>query len=82
MKDVIRKSLLFGIGVLDITRENAEKVVNAMVKRGTLSTKEGREVVRDVLMESKKTQKKIQALVEKKVKQLLKTAKKVKKKKK
>ena len=80
--DIIRKSLLFGVGVLDITREKAEKAVNELVKRGALSTQEGRKVVADVMKESKKTQKRIRAMVEKEAKRLLKATKKVTKKRK
>ena len=76
MKDLIRKSLLFGIGVLDITREKAEIAVNELVKRGALSTSEGRQVVAEVLKESAKTRKRIEAMVKKEAKQLLKRAKK------
>ncbi|HEX3032804.1 MAG TPA: hypothetical protein VHS59_11290 [Bacillota bacterium] len=47
--NIIKKSVLFGIGLLSITREKAEKVVNEMVERGEVGREEAKGFVNDLL---------------------------------
>lgn len=68
MKDVIKKSVLLGLGVGALTKEKAEKFVKELQKKGYLDVKEGKKLARELMAESKKAQKKVQTAVEKQVK--------------
>lgn len=57
MFDILKKTLLFGAGLASMTREKMEKFVEEMVKRGELSEKEGRELVDDLVVRSRKVRK-------------------------
>ena len=59
MKDIIKKTVLFGLGIGAITKEKADKFVKEMQKKGYLDAKEGRKMVNEMIKESIKTQKKI-----------------------
>lgn len=62
MKDLLRKAWLFGLGVLDATREKVEPLVAEMVKRGEVSQQEGPQAVEQILAKAQEAQK---ALVDK-----------------
>ncbi|WP_448589209.1 hypothetical protein [Thermodesulfobium sp.] len=38
--DLISKALLMGLGVVDITREKAERLIDDLVKRGEVASEE------------------------------------------
>lgn len=41
MADLFEKTLLAGLGLFDLTKEKAEKIVNELIKRGTLPVGQG-----------------------------------------
>ncbi len=63
-KEFWRKPLLFGLGLLDFTKEKAEALVDDMVKRGEISSKETPEAVKQVLAKARETQQTLAAKVE------------------
>jgi polyhydroxyalkanoate synthesis repressor PhaR len=67
--DVFRKSVLFGLGVFDLTKEKAEKIVDEMVKRGEMNQSEKAKAVKEMLKghdeRMEKLKKKIDESVEK-----------------
>jgi polyhydroxyalkanoate synthesis regulator phasin len=69
MEELWRKAKLFGLGVLDFTREKVEAVVADMVKRGELSEQETPQAVAELLERAKSEQDvfmdKLKAMVEK-----------------
>ena len=65
MRDLIRKSFLLGLGAASLTKAKAEKIVKELAKKGSVGTKEGRQLVNSVLAEANKERKRIQALVQK-----------------
>lgn len=44
-----RKAMLLGLGVLTITKDAAEKLINELVEKGEMSQDEAREFVDDVV---------------------------------
>ncbi len=56
MKKLIRKSLLFGLGALTLTKEKVEDFIKELEKEGGLSKAEGKKLVKDVLKYTKKQQ--------------------------
>lgn len=49
MLDVIRATVLAGLGAGVITKEKAEEAVNRLVRQGRLTADEGRQLVKDLL---------------------------------
>lgn len=67
--DIFKKSLLFGLGVFDLTKEKAEKLVDEMVKRGEMNQSDKAKAVKEILKghdeRMEKLKKKIDESVEK-----------------
>jgi len=70
MKELLQKAWLFGVGVVDFTKEKVEGMVQEMVQRGEISQQESPEAVKELLAKAQDAQ---QALWEK-VKELTKAA--------
>jgi len=47
--DFFKKSVLFGLGVFDLTKEKAEKIVDEMVKRGEMAQSDKAKAVKELL---------------------------------
>lgn len=47
--DFFKKSVLFGLGILDLTQEKAEKLVDEMIKRGEMSQSDRAKAVKELL---------------------------------
>lgn len=47
--EIFKKSLLFGIGLMTITREKAEKVMQNLVERGEVGTEDAKNFVNELL---------------------------------
>ena len=52
--DIVRKAMLLGFGVLSLTREKAEEVVDDLIKRGELATGDRFKVVDRLINESER----------------------------
>ena len=69
MEELWRKAKLFGLGVLDFTKEKVEAMVEDMVKRGEISESETPQAVAELMEKAKSEQEafmdKLQAVVEK-----------------
>ncbi len=74
MKDILKKTILFGLGLGAITRDKANSLVKDLKKKGYLNEKEGKKLVNDIVSESLRTQKKIQKSVEEQVKKAMKSS--------
>jgi len=53
MLEMARKVLLAGIGVVALSQEEAEKIVNKLIERGEIAEQDGRKLIKD-LMEKRK----------------------------
>jgi polyhydroxyalkanoate synthesis repressor PhaR len=67
--DFFKKSVLFGLGVFDLTKEKAEKLVDEMIKRGEMTQSDKAKAVKELLKghdeRMEKLKKKIDESVEK-----------------
>jgi polyhydroxyalkanoate synthesis regulator phasin len=70
MFDLIKKTMLTGVGLAAMTREKAEELAKELIKKGELSEKEGKELVDDLLKKSEQAKKDL----EKKMKDMVKKA--------
>lgn len=72
MKDFMRKSMLFGVGLAMATREKVESVVDDMIAKGEMSEKEGKETVHALMEKSEEVKKDLRQRVDELVQDVLK----------
>jgi len=56
MKDLLQKAWLFGLGMVDATKEKVEEVVQEMVRRGEITMQEGPEAMKQLLSKAQQAQ--------------------------
>ena len=74
MSDLIKKTLLTGVGLALKTWDEVEDLAKELVDKGKMSEKDGSKFLKDLQKRYEETQKKLEARVEKTVKELLKKA--------
>ena len=74
MQDIIKKTLLAGIGLALKTWDEVEALAKDLVKKGELSEDEGRNFLKDLQKRYDDVQKKLEARVEVAVREFLKKA--------
>ena len=74
MLDLLKKSILTGVGLALMTKDKAEELAKELVKKGELSEKEGKEFIDEMLKKSKQAGKDMEAKVDDLVKKALKKA--------
>ena len=72
MSDLIKKTILTGLGIASLTKEKAEKLVKDLIKEGGVSQSEGSRLVKDLLEKVETNKKTIEKQVESIVKNALK----------
>jgi len=72
MKEFVKKSMLFGVGLAMATKEKIESVVDDMIARGEMSEKEGKETVHVLMEKSEEMKKDVMEKVEGMVQEALK----------
>jgi polyhydroxyalkanoate synthesis repressor PhaR len=65
--DFFKKSLLFGLGVFDLTKEKAEKLVDEMIKRGEMSQSDKAKAVKELLKGHDERMKKLKTKIDERV---------------
>ncbi len=65
--DFFKKSVLFGLGLFDLTREKAEKIVDEMIKRGEMSQSEKAKAVKELLKGHDERMKKLKTKIDESV---------------
>ncbi|MCK4386382.1 MAG: hypothetical protein KAW52_08980 [candidate division Zixibacteria bacterium] len=65
--DFFKKSVLFGLGVFDLTREKAEKIVDEMIKRGEMSQSDKAKAVKELLKGHDERMKKLKTKIDESV---------------
>ncbi len=65
MLDIVRKSILLGIGVAAMTRDKIEEVANKIAEEDNLSEEEGKKMAEDLLKHSDEAKKNLKEQVEK-----------------
>lgn len=74
MPDLIKKTLLAGIGLALKTWDEVEDLAKELVEKGKMSEKDGSNFLNDLKERYEETQKKLEARVEKSVQDFLKKA--------
>lgn len=62
--DFFKKSVLFGLGIFDLTKEKAEKLVDEMIKRGEMSESDKAKAVKELLKGHDERIKKLNAKID------------------
>ena len=63
--DTLKEALHMGLGLFVLTKENAEKIANDLVKKGKLETKESEALIKDLIKKGKAQEKEIDVQVSK-----------------
>ena len=72
LNELIRKTVLTGIGLATLTKEMIEGVVKEVVEKGKLSEKEGKEFIDELLKKAEDAREKVEGQIEKAVQATLK----------
>jgi len=64
MIDLLKRTLLAGIGAAALTKEKVEGLVDELVKKGEIASKEGPKVVKELLERSQEAKKELEEKVE------------------
>ena len=64
MFDLIKKTMLIGIGLAAMTKEKAEELAKELIEKGELSEKEGKELVDEMLKKSEQAGKDLETKIE------------------
>ncbi len=67
MIDLVKKTLLTGLGVASLTKEKIEEVANAFVEKGKLSEQEGRTLVDELLTRSEESREELKKQIEERI---------------
>jgi len=70
MKNMIKKGMALGLGLVVASKEQAEKMVDELVKKGELSREESKELVDQLVQKGNETQKELDQIVSKRIKEL------------
>ncbi len=69
-KDLFEKTVLFGLGLFDLTKEKAEKIADEMIKRGEMSQSDKAKAVKELLKGHEERIKKIKEKVDERVEEI------------
>lgn len=72
MRDLINKGLAFGLGLAVVSKEQIEKVVDELVKKGEVSAAESKELMRELLEKGEAEKKEMNARIHDQLKNILK----------
>ncbi|MFH1673035.1 MAG: phasin family protein [Pseudomonadota bacterium] len=72
MLDLIKKTLMAGVGMAAMTKDKIEELANDIAKKSKLSEKEGKKLINDFLKRSQTAKKDLESLIEKTVKKITK----------
>lgn len=64
MFDLIKKTLLTGVGLGVMTKDKVEELAKELTRKGELSEKEGKELIDDLLKKSERARKDLEAKIE------------------
>ena len=67
MIDLVKKTLLTGVGLASLTREKVEDVAKAFVEKGKMTEQEGRELVDELLIRSDESREDLKKQIEERV---------------
>lgn len=71
MKDLIKRGLALGLGFAVVSKEQIEKVIDELVKKGEISAGESKDLMSELLQKGEEQQKEINAKLRDQVKKIL-----------
>ena len=71
MSEVIKKTVLAGLGLISLTREKAEEIAKDLIRRGELAETEEAKFVKDLLEKAEKSRGELEKKLEKTVETVL-----------
>ena len=72
MFELIKKTMLTGVGLAGLTKDKIEKLAKELARKGKLSEEEGKKLVDDLLKRSERIKKDLEAQIERAVKNTMK----------
>ena len=72
MKDFINKGLAIGLGLAVVSKEQIEKLVDELVKKGEVSSAESKEMIRDLFEKGEAEKKEMNIRIHEQLEKLLK----------
>ena len=72
MDNLIKKTILTGLGIASLTKEKAEKLVKDLIKEGEVSEGEGSKLVKELLKKAEDNKNAVEKQMEKTVHNVLK----------
>lgn len=72
MFDIIKKTMLTGVGLAAMTRDKVEELAKELIEMGGMSEKEGKELIAELQKKSKQARKDLETKVEDMVQKALK----------
>ena len=71
MFDIIKKTMLTGVGLAVVTKDKVEKLTRELVKKGAITEKEGKELIDDMLQKAEQARKDLETNIESIVQKVL-----------
>ena len=71
MKDLLKKSMLAGLGFAVVSKEKIEESVRELIEKGTISEQEGRKLVHEMIGNAEKAKGDMEKMVDKYVEKAL-----------
>ncbi|AGF79667.1 hypothetical protein UWK_03138 [Desulfocapsa sulfexigens DSM 10523] len=72
MIELVKKTLLAGVGVAALTKEKLEEVAKDFVEKGKMTEQEGKDLVKDLVTRSEESRQELQKQIGEKVEEILK----------
>ncbi len=63
VKNILDTGFLLSIGIASIAKENAEKIVGEIVRKGNLNEEQGRKLVSDLIKRSRKERERVRRIL-------------------
>jgi polyhydroxyalkanoate synthesis regulator phasin len=71
MMDFIKKGLAFGLGLAVTSKEQAEKMVNELVKKGELSLEESKDMINQLIQRGEEEKNELKRIIREQLKQMM-----------
>ncbi|MEL1135504.1 phasin family protein [Desulfitobacterium sp. THU1] len=71
MKELLKKGLALGLGFAVVSKEQIEKTIDELVKKGELSANESKELVNELIEKGKEQQSEVNTKLKEQVQQIL-----------
>jgi len=71
MIDLVKKSMLAGLGFASITKDKVEEIAKDLMKQGSLSEQEGRKFVEEMMGYAEKTKGDVEKYIDKRIENTL-----------